>query len=158
VKWRPLRAAYVGATLSTLGLALLSQPAAAHVDIRPRLVEQGAVAELVVELPRLRPGAAPQRLDVEGPGLDVLSTALRGAVGSETQWNVRLRADTAPGTVPIVLRAMYADGRAVTVRNSLTVVPGEQSESFPWAWVGGGVAVAVGAAAGALALARRRSW
>jgi hypothetical protein len=136
----------------------LGQPAAAHVDVQPRLVQRGAVTEVVVELPRLRPGAPPERLEVEGRGLEVVSTVLRGVVGSETQWNVRLRADTTPGTVPLALRAVYPDGHAVTVRDALTVVPRDESGPFPWAWVGGGVAVAAGAAAGALALARRRSW
>jgi hypothetical protein len=136
----------------------MGQPAAAHVDVQPRLVAQGAVTQLVVELPRLRPGAPPERLVVEGPGLEVLSTGLRGTVGSETQWDVRLRAESAPGTVPLVLRAVYADGRAVTVRNSLTVVPAGDDGSFPWAAAGVGVALALGVAGGALVLARRRSW
>jgi hypothetical protein len=158
VKRRSLRAAYVGATVSTLFLTQLSQPAAAHVNVQPRLVERGAVTELVVELPRLRPGAAPERLAVEGRGLDVLSTGLRGMVGPETQWNVRLRVDAEPGTIPLVLRAIYPDGRSVTVRNSLTVVPGQEGGSFPWAAVVVGAALASGAAVAALALARRRSW
>jgi hypothetical protein len=158
VKRPSLRALYVGATVSTLFLTQLGQPAAAHVNVQPRLVERGAVAELVVELPRLRPGGAPERLAVEGRGIDVLSTGLRGLVGPETQWNVRLRVDAQPGTVPIVLRAIYADGESVAVRNSLTVVPGKESDSFPWAAVVVGAALALAAAVAALALARRRSW
>ena len=154
----PLRAAYVGATLATLALAATAEPAAAHVDVQPRLVERGTVTELVVELPRLRPGAPPERLVVEGRGLEVLSTGLRGVVGSETQWNVRLRAETSLGTVALVLRAVFADGESVTVRNSLTVVPADASGSFPWAAAGAGVALALGVAGGALVLARRRSW
>jgi hypothetical protein len=128
------------------------------VNVQPRLVERGVVTELVVELPRLRPGAPPQRLEVEGRGLEVRSTALRGTVGPETQWNVRLRADTAPGTVPLVLRALYADGESVAVRDSLTVVPADEADSFPWAGVSVGLALALGLAAGALFLGRRRSW
>ena len=127
-------------------------------NVQPRLVESGAVAELVVELPRLRPGAAPERLAVEGRGLDVLSTGLRGVVGPETQWNVRLRVDAEPGTVPVVLRAVYPGGESVVVRNSLTVVPGQEGSSFPWAAVAAGGALALAAAVGALVLARRRSW
>ena len=136
----------------------MGQPAAAHVNVQPRLVERGVVTELVVELPRLRPGAPPERLVVDGPGLDVLSTALRGMVGSETQWNVRLRADTEPGTVPLVLRAAFADGATVEVENSLTVIPADEGGSFPWTGVIAGAALAIGVAAGALTLARRRSW
>jgi hypothetical protein len=79
-------------------------------------------------------------------------------VGPETQWNVRLRVDAEPGTIPLVLRAIYPDGRSVTVRNSLTVVPGQEGGSFPWAAVVVGAALASGAAVAALALARRRSW
>jgi hypothetical protein len=136
----------------------MGQTAAAHVNVQPRLVERGSVAELVVELPRLRPGAAPERLAVEGEGLEVLSTGLRGMVGPETQWNVRLRVDAQPGTVPVVLRAIYGDGRSVAVRNSLTVLPGQEDDSFPWTAVVVGTALALGAALAALALARRRSW
>jgi hypothetical protein len=136
----------------------MGQPAAAHVNVQPRLVERGVVTELVVELPRLRPGGAPERLVVEGPGLEVLSTALRGMVGSETQWNVRLRADSEPGTVPLVLRALYDDGAAVEVDNSLTVIPSDEGGSFPWTGVAAGTVLAIGVAVGALVLARRRSW
>jgi hypothetical protein len=136
----------------------MGQPAAAHVDVRPRLVERGRVAELVVELPRLRPGGPPKRLDVEGAGVEVLSTGLRALVGSETQWDVRLRADSEPGRVPLVLRAVYADGKSVEVKDALTVVPAAQEGSFPWVAAGAGVALVLGASAGALALARRRSW
>jgi hypothetical protein len=158
VKRRPLRVAYIGGTLAGLALAATVEPAAAHVDVQPRLVERGRVAELVVELPRLRPGAPPERLVVEGRGLDVLSTRLREAVASETRWNVRLRAETPPGTVALVVRAVFADGGSVTVRDSLTVVPADESGSFPWAATGVGVVLALGVAGGALVLARRRSW
>lgn len=136
----------------------MGQPAAAHVNVQPRLLERGAVTELVVELPRLRPGPRPERLIVEGRDLDVLSTRLRGVTGTETRWNVRLRTESAPGTVTLVLRAVYGDGRTVTVRNSLTVIPPDDSGSFPWAAASVGVALALGVAGGALALARRRSW
>jgi hypothetical protein len=136
----------------------MGQPAAAHVDVRPRLVERGRVAELVVELPRLRPGGPPKRLEVEGAGVEVLSTGLRALVGSETQWDVRLRAEAEPGRVPLVFRAVFADGKSVEVKDALTVVPAAEEGSFPWAAAGAGVALVLGASAGALALARRRSW
>ena len=64
----PLRAAYVGATLSTLLTLVTAQGAGAHVDVQPRLVEQGESTQLRVELPQLRPGPAPERIEVEGAG------------------------------------------------------------------------------------------
>ena len=41
----------------------------------------------------------------------------------ETAWSVRLRATGATGAVPVVLRAIYPDGRSVEVDQQLTVVP-----------------------------------
>jgi hypothetical protein len=154
---RPLRAAYVGATLSTFLALVLPQGAWAHVDVRPRLVEQGEITQLRVELPQLRPGPAPQRIEVEGPGIEVLSTRLQGKKGSETVWTVRVRADGAPGEVPLILRAVYAGGEAVEVKNSLTVVPGPEPSSFPWAVVAGGTLLALALAVALLRLARRRT-
>jgi hypothetical protein len=54
-----------------------------------------------------------------------------------------------------VLRALYAGGKAVEVRNSLTVVPGPEA-SFPWAVVAGGTLFALALAVVVLRLARRR--
>ena len=61
-----------------------------------------------------------------------------------------------PASCPLVLRAGFADGETVEVDDTLTVVPAEPSESFPWvaAVVGGGLAV--GFAVVALGLARRK--
>ena len=137
-----------------LGL-LSAEPATAHVDIRPGLVELGEVTELHVELPRLRPGAPPQALVVEGDGLEMLSSRSQGTLGQESLWTVRVRADGEPRAVPIVLRASYADGASVEVDERLTVVPAAES-SFPWAGVLAGSALAVGFAVAALTLARRR--
>lgn len=89
--------------------------------------------------------------------MEVLSSSLRAKVGTETRWNVRLRADAPPGNVALVLRALYADGRSVEVKDALTVVPADE-ESFPWAGAIAGLVLAVGLAAAALVVARRRSW
>ena len=40
-------------------MAVLAQPALAHLDIRPTLVEQGVVTDVRIELPQLRPGPPP---------------------------------------------------------------------------------------------------
>jgi hypothetical protein len=154
---RPLRAAYVGATLSTFLALVLPQGAGAHVDVRPRLVDQGEITQLRVELPQLRPGPAPQRIEVEGAGIDVLSTRLQGKKGSETVWTVRVRVNAPPGEVPLILRAIYAGGATVEVMNSLTVVPGPESSPFPWAVVAGGTLLALALAFILLRLARRRT-
>ena len=153
----PLRAAYVGATLSTLLALVTAEGAWAHVDVQPRLVERGVIAQLRVELPQLRPGPAPQRIEVEGAGLEVLSARLQGKKGSETVWSVRVRADAPPGQVPLILRAVYTGGEAVEVRNSLTVVPAPEASAFPWAVVAGGTLLALVLALVLLRLARRRT-
>ena len=125
-------------------------------DVRPGLVTQGRATELRVELPRLRPGPAPVRLTLEGAGIDVLSARLQGTKGPETVWTVRVRAETPPGVVPIVLRATFADGRSVDVPNRLTVVPPDESASFPWLLVLAGLCGAGGLAFATLVVARRR--
>jgi hypothetical protein len=153
----PLRAAYAVATVSTL-LALLSgQPAFAHVDVRPAILERGAVTELRIELPQLRDGPPPVRLAVEGPGVEVLAARLQGLAGAETRWSVRLRADAPPGRLPVVLRAGFADGASVDVDAVLTVIPAQEGDGFPVAGVVVGAALAVGFAVAALAAARRRA-
>ncbi len=153
----PLRAAYVGATLSTFLALVTAQGASAHVNVQPRLVEQGEITQLRVELPKLRPGPAPERIEVEGLGIEVLSSRLQGRKGSETVWSVRIRASGPPGEVPLVLRAVYAGGETVEVRNSLTVVPGPETSSFPWVAVAGGTVLALALALVLLRLARRRT-
>ena len=126
-------------------------------DVQPRLVEQGQVVQLRVELPKLRAGAAPERIEVEGAGIDVLSVRRQGVKGSETVWSVRVRTSAPPGQVPLILRALYADGKAVAVNDSLTVVPPPAESSFPWAAVAGGVVLALALAVALLGLARRRT-
>jgi hypothetical protein len=125
--------------------------------VQPRLVEQDEVTQLRVELPQLRPGPAPHRIEVEGAGIDVLSARLQGKKGSETVWSVRMRATGPPGQVPLILRAVYSGGEAVEVKNSLTVVPAPEASSFPWAVVAGGTLLALALAFAALRLARRRT-
>ncbi|MGZ8781863.1 MAG: hypothetical protein ACXWZB_00010 [Gaiellaceae bacterium] len=138
---------------------LAPEAASAHLEIRPGLVEQGSVAEVRVELPQLRAGSQPTGLEVEGAGIEVLSTRSQGTVGvgSETAWSVRLRATAGPGVVPLVLRAVYADGRSVEVDERLTVVPAQERAGFPWPWVVVGGMLALGFAGVSLHLARRNA-
>jgi hypothetical protein len=105
----------------------------------------------------LRPGPAPQRIEVEGAGIEVLSARLQGTKGSETVWSVRMRANGPPGQVPLVIRAIYGGGETVEVKNSLTVVPAPEESSFPWAVAVGGTLLAVAVAFTALRIARRRT-
>ena len=60
---------------------LLTEPAPAHVDVQPRLVQLGTVTDLRIELPQLRAGAPPERLEVEGEGVTVLASKLEEVVG-----------------------------------------------------------------------------
>ena len=159
VKRWSLRAAYVGATLATSYGLLTTEPAYAHLDVRPGVVTAGQAVDLVVELPSLRPGPNPVALEVEGEGLAVLSTRLVDAVGGDTLWTARVRADSDPGKLPLVLRAVYADGRSVEVGQALVVVPGEETveDGFPWVAAVVGVTAATALAAAAFLLARRRA-
>lgn len=157
VKRLSLRTAYASATLAALATVLSAQPALAHLVIQPTLLEQGVVTDVSVELPPLRPGSAPRRLEVEGDGIDVTSSDLQGTSGADTLWNVRLRATAAPGVVPIVLRAVYADGKSVEVDQQLTVAPAPEQSSFPWVVVVVGALLAFAFAAFTLRLARRKA-
>jgi hypothetical protein len=157
----PLHAAFGAATLSTLLALLATEPALAHVDVQPRLVEQGVATLLRVELPQLRAGSPPVRLEIEGDGVTVLAGSLEGVRGAETLWNVRLRVSSAvpPGELPLVLRAIFADGESVEVDGAIIVVPpataAPASDSFPWLAVAAGVTLALALGVGALVLARR---
>ena len=157
VKRWSLRTVNASATLAALALALLAQPALAHLDILPTLVEQGAVTDVRVELPQLRPGPPPDRLEVEGDGIEVISADLQGISGSDSVWNVRLSATAAPGVVPIVLRAGYGDGRAVEVDQQLTIAPRPETSGFPWVGVAVGAFLAVAFAVVTLRVARRKA-
>ncbi|HEX4929846.1 MAG TPA: hypothetical protein VFV62_03985 [Gaiellaceae bacterium] len=141
----------------------LTEPALAHVDVRPRVVEQGKVTQLRIELPQLRAGAPPDRLLVEGDGITVLATSMLGVAGAETRWSVRLRVSpiVPPGELLLVLRAFFADGESVEVDSAVVVVPPAEQPAepgtFPWPAVVGGVTLALVAAAAVLIVSRRRN-
>ena len=136
---------------------MTAEGAWAHVDVQPRLVEQGEIAQLRVELPQLRADAQPVRLELEAPGIEVLSSRLEAIVGSETRWAVRVRVNARPGRLALVLRPVYADGKTVEVHDALTVVPAaEEASGFPWPAVVVGTGLALGLAVAVLGLARRR--
>ena len=156
VKRWSLRAAYVGATLSIALATLLTEPALAHLDVRPGIVQAGTAVDLLVELPRLRPGPRPFGLEIEADGLRVLSTKLVDAVGADTLWTARVRVDSDPGTLAVALRALYADGRSVEVDYSLVVLGDEPASGFAWWWAVLAAAAAVGVGAIVLLVARRR--
>jgi hypothetical protein len=157
VKRWSLRTVNVSATLAALIAALSAEPALAHLDVRPSLVEQGVPTEIRVELPQLRPGAPPDKLEVKGDGIEVLSADLQGTSGSDTVWNVRLKATTEPGVVPIVLRAVYADGKSVAVDQQLTVAPAPEQSGFPWVGAVAATLLAVAIAVVTLRVARRKA-
>ena len=161
MKRTSLRRIYASTTVLLLLALLLTEPAPAHVDVQPRLVELGKVTDLRIELPQLRAGAPPERLEVEGEGVSVLASELKGVVGTETRWNVRLRVGLAvpPGEQLLVLRALFADGESVEVDGSVVVVPPAQegSGTFPWLAVAAGATIALALGVAALLLARRRS-
>ena len=157
VKRWSLRAAYVGATLATALAALTTQPARAHFDVRPSLVEENAVVALLVELPELRTGSEPERLELEGTGVTVLSSSRQGGLGGETRWSVRIRVEAEPGAVPLVLRAVYPDGRSIELDHALTVVPADDEDEFPWFAAIVGVTAVAGIAGAGLFLTRRKA-
>ena len=154
-----LRAAYAGATVAVALAALSVEPAHAHLDVRPGVVQSGEVVDLRVELPRLRPDALPVSLELEGDGLEVLSTRLIDAVDGDTLWTARIRVDAAPGNLPLVLRAVFADGRSAQVDHSLLVLPGRpDGGGIPWVAVLLGITAAAALTGAAfLLLARRRA-
>ena len=157
VKRWSLRSVNVSATLAALAMAVLAQPALAHLVIQPTLLEQGVVTDVSIELPQLRPGSAPRRLEVAGEGIDVISSDLQGTSGTDTLWKVRLQATADPGMAPVVLRAVYADGKSVEVDQQFTVAPAPERASFPWVGVMVGALLAVTVAVFSLRLARRKA-
>jgi hypothetical protein len=157
VKRWSLRSVNVSATLAALAMAVLAQPALAHLVIQPTLLEQGVVTDVSIELPQLRPGSAPRSLDVEGAAIDIISSDLQGTSGTDTLWKVRLQATADPGVAPVVLRAVYADGKSVEVDQQFTVAPAPERASFPWVGVMVGALLAVTVAVFSLRLARRKA-
>lgn len=156
----PLHAAYVAATLATVLALSWVEPARSHADVQPGVVEQGAVAELRVELPRLRPGGPPRRLELRGAGVRQLSSRLLGLSGAESRWLAHIRVSTPPGALSLTLRAAFADGEVVEIDYPLTVVPAPQGKSggVPWPGVILAVALAAVLAVALLRLARRKAW
>jgi hypothetical protein len=161
VKRPPLHLAHAGATLATLFALVATESAIAHVDVQPRLVERGRETELRIELPQLRAGPAPVRLEVEAEGVSARASIQLGVVGAETRWSVRVRVAPVvpPGDLLLVLRAYFADGESVEVDGGITVVPpaAEPGGTFPWLGVAVGVTVALALGLAALFVARRRS-
>src|SRR5215203_4825797 len=88
--------------------------------------------DLLVELPELRPGEPPTALAVAGDDIRQLSSELTGRVGRETQWNVRVAVDAAPGPGELRLIASFADGGTVAVRRAVTVVPATGDDGTPY--------------------------
>ena len=147
----------MSATLGALAMAFLAQPALAHLVIQPTLLEQDVVTEVSIELPQLRPGSVPRSLEVEGAAIDVISSDLQGTSGTDTLWKVRLQATADPGVAPVVLRAVYADGKSVEVDQQFIVAPAPERSSFPWIGVVVGALLAVTVAVFSLRLARRKA-
>ena len=145
--------------LVALAVALATAgTAAAHVEVSPGLLESGREVELRVELPELRPDAAPTRLDVAGEGVRQLSSRPAGRAGEETRWRVRVLVTASPGPTTLRLRAHFADGRSVVVRRTVTVVPPSRSDDAGTAVTVIAAAVAgLGAMLGAAILLRRRA-
>jgi hypothetical protein len=141
----------------TVALAVVGT-AAAHVEVSPGLLESGREVELRVELPELRPDAAPTGLDVAGDGVRQLSSRPDGRAGEETRWRVRVLVTAAPGPTALRLQARFADGRSVVVRRTVTVVPpsGSDDTGTPVAAIAAAV-VGLGAVLGAAVLLRRRT-
>ncbi|HZG34255.1 MAG TPA: hypothetical protein VEY87_00260 [Gaiellaceae bacterium] len=133
-----------------------TQEAAAHVEVAPGVLESGREVVLEIELPLLRPGPPPTSLAVSGRGVRQLAADAAGRVGRETRWRVRVRVDAEPGPLQLLLRASFADGRSVDVRQSLTVVPARDPNGSPLPEVAAAATAAVGAALVALALVARR--
>jgi hypothetical protein len=139
-----------------LWASVSAEPALAHVDVRPDLVEQGDVVEIAIEMPLITPGPDLVRLEIEGDGIEVLSTRkLPNLPGPEAHWNARVRVDAPIGRAPFVLRPVYADGDSVEFRQSFTVVPAVD-EPFPLGLVVAGAMLAVLIAGVGLVLLRRR--
>lgn len=129
-------------------------------DVQPGVVEQGTVAELRIELPRLRPGEPPRRLELRGAGVQLVDSRLLASSGPESRWLAHIRVSAPPGALSLTLRAVFADGEVVEIDHPLTVVPASQEESggFPWPGVLLAVALAVVLAVALRRLARRKAW
>ena len=146
--------------MTVVAALALAGAAAAHVSVRPGLLETGRKATLRIELPELRPGLAPSALDVSGPGVRMLESSRAGRLGEESRWRVRVAVETEPGPLALILLARYPDGRSVTVRQTMTVLPARaaatSSRPVLAAGVGGLALLATVAAVVLFRRARRR--
>ena len=143
---RPNASAAGALSVAVLAALALAGPVSAHVSVRPSLLPSGVETTLAIELPSLRPGYQPTSLAVSGPGVRELSSRRVGRLGEETRWRVRIRVDTQPGPLALVLDARFADGRSVPILQTLTVVPGtaeRDSGGAPVAPVAAGFAALV---------------
>lgn len=150
-----LRAAWTTAAAATAALSLAAA-ASAHLNVQPRLLEQGRRTELTVELPRLRPGEGPAGLRVVGRGVTVHSTRLLERVGPETRWHVLLTAESPAGILPVELVVDYPGGASVAVAQQLTVLPPDRDGSTTWTAAVAAAGLVVLLSAVALWMLRRR--
>jgi len=141
--------------LGLAAAAAAATPAAAHVEIVPGVLQEGAETSLRVELPRLRPGPPPTSLELVGARVVVRSVSGPERHGTETRWRVRLLVEAEPGPLPLVLRARFPDGRVVEVRQTVTVVP-ERVDGRPSFLLAGAAGLLLAAALGAAVLRRAR--
>ena len=136
----------------------MGEPAHAHLVVQPSILERGETVELAIELPLLRDGDPPDRLSVEGAGIELVASRRQEVLpAGETRFTVRVRAQAPPGRLPVVLRAAFPGGETVDVETALVVVPAEDGGGTPLVALAVGGALAVALAAGALAVARRRA-
>lgn len=135
----------------------MGEPAAAHLVVQPSILERGQTTEIAVELPRLREGEPPVRLDVQAARTEVLSTRRQNVLpDGQARFTARLQTDAPPGRLAAVLRARFPGGEVVEIETAFVVVPAPASGGPPLLAIGVGAALAVGLAGAALLLARRR--
>jgi len=146
-------------TLCAVACLTVAGQAAAHLDVRPLILTSGRELTVQVELPALRPGAAPTALELRAPGVEQLRSHLLARLGEESRWQLDVRVETVPGPLEATLVVRFEDGATVEVPQAMTVVPGA-GRSRSWiALLASGVGVAAGlglATLGLLVLLRRR--
>ncbi len=136
---------------------LLPVAAAAHLVIEPGLLPSGQDVDLQIEVPELRPGAAPTSLTVSGAGVSQLRSSAVGSVGRETRWEVRVHVAAAPGPTELLLQAGFPDGSTVEVRRVVTVVPASsEGDGLPVGAAAFAALALVGLVAAAVILRRPR--
>ena len=142
--------------------ALGAEPALGHVDVTPRLVEQGKATQLRVELPQLRAGPRRSGWKSKATASPSSTAACRRLPARNTlERPSSCQPRCTPGELLLILRAVFADGESVEVDGAVTVVPpapqgSEASDEFPWLGVAAGVTLALALAVAVLLLARRR--